>query len=144
MEPKALRILIVEDTVERQEILKNLYREHAWILVHTADRAIRLLGVYNFDLISLDFDLAGDKKGDVVASFISCSRNSETKVIVHSMNPQGAAKISEFLPSAIHVPLSRMTKTNRIFKRLRQELSKGVDINWAFVFGRDKPSYDTK
>ena len=144
MVKKILKVLIVEDTPERQEVLKSLYREHAWILVHTADRAIRLLSVYAFDLISLDFDLAGDKKGDVVASFISCSRNSKTKVIVHSMNPQGAAKISEFLPNAIHVPLSKMTKTNRIFKRLRQELSKGADINWAFVFGGDKPSYHTK
>jgi len=144
MVKKILRILIVEDTVERQEILKNLYREHAWILAHTADRAIRMLSVYDFDLVSLDFDLAGDKKGDEVASFISRSRNSKTKVIVHSMNPQGAVKISRLLPNAVHVPLSKMTKTNRVFKRLRQELSKGVDINWAFVFGGDKLSHRTK
>ena len=144
MVKKILRILIVEDTPERQEILRSLFKDHAWVLVNTAKRAIRLLSVYDFDLIFLDFDLAGDKKGDEVASFISCSRNSKTKVIVHSMNPQGAAKISEFLPNAIHVPLSRMTKTNRVFKRLRQELSEGVDINWAFVFGGDRLSHHTK
>lgn len=144
MAPKALRILIVEDTPERQEILRNLFRDHAWVLVHTTDRAIRLLSVYDFDLISLDFDLAGDKKDDEVASFISRSRNSETKVIVHSMNPQGADKFSRFLPNAVHVPLSKMTKTNRAFKRIREELSKGVGINWAFVFRGDKLSHNAK
>jgi len=144
METKTLRILIVEDTPERQEILQSLFKDHAWVLVHTTDRAIRLLSVYDFDLISLDFDLSGDKKGDEVAAFISCSRNSKTKVIVHSMNPQGAAKISEFLPNAVHVPLSKMTKTNRAFKRIREELSKGVGINWTFVFRGNKSLHHTK
>lgn len=66
-EPKprtvVLRILIVEDTRERHELLKSLFREHAWILVHTAARAITLVRAYNFDLISLDYDLAGREKG---------------------------------------------------------------------------------
>jgi len=144
MVKKILRILIIEDTPERQEILRSLFKDHAWVLVNTAKRAIRLLSVYDFDLISLDFDLAGDKKGDEVAAFISRSRNSKTKVIVHSMNPQGAAKISKFFPNAEHVPISKMTKTNRVFKRLRQELSEGVDINWAFVFGGNRLSHKTK
>ena len=144
MVKKILRILIVEDTPERQEILRSLFKDHAWVLVNTAKRAIRLLDAFDFDLISLDFDLDGNKKGDEVAAFISRSRNSKTKVIVHSMNSQGAAKISRFLPNAEHVPISKMTKTNRTFKRLRQELSEGVDINWAFVFGRDRLSHHTK
>lgn len=130
-----LKILIIEDTPDRQQILCNLFRDHAWVLVHTADRAIRLLSVYDFDLISLDFDLAGAKKGDQVAAFVARSRNATTKVIIHSMNSPGAAKILENLPSAEHVPLSKMTRSNRVFKRLRQELSKGVSIHWGFVFG---------
>ena len=55
-----MRILILEDTPERQEILKQLYRDHAWVLVHTAQRAIRLLEAFEFDLVSLDYDLAGE------------------------------------------------------------------------------------
>lgn len=144
MEPKTLRILIVEDTSERQEILRNLFRDHAWILVHTADRAIRLLNAYDFDLISLDFDLAGTKRGDEVALAISHSRNTKTKVIIHSMNPLGVERIMALLPHANHVPISKMIKNNSIFKRLRQELLKGVDIDWAFVFRRDRSSNQQK
>ena len=54
----ALRILIVEDTPERQEVLTSLCKEHAWIMVHTAPRALKLLEAYDFDLIFLDYDLA--------------------------------------------------------------------------------------
>lgn len=138
MKSKILRVLIVEDTPERQEILINLYKDHAWVLVHTATRAIRLRNAYDFDLISLDFDLAGAKRGDAVASFILQSRNAKAKVIVHSMNALGAEQISAFLPHAEHAPLSKITKDNRTFKRLRKELSRGVEINWAFVFGRER------
>jgi hypothetical protein len=50
-QPMVLRILIVEDTPERQQWLTGLYREHAWVLVHTAARAVRLVNAYDFDLI---------------------------------------------------------------------------------------------
>ena len=99
---------------------------------------MRLLQAYEFDLISLDFDLAGPKRGDEVASFIAHSRNARAKVLVHSMNPVGAKGITKLLPHAEHVPLSKMIKNNRTFKRLRQELSRGPDIDWAFVFGGEK------
>ena len=33
-----LRILIVEDTPTRQEVLTRLCTDHAWILAHTARR----------------------------------------------------------------------------------------------------------
>ena len=31
-----------------------------------------------------------------------------------------------------------MKKSNTVFKRLREELSRGVDIDWAYVFGGKK------
>jgi CheY-like chemotaxis protein len=74
--PRVLRILIVEDTAERQELLQSLYREHAWVLVHTAARAVRLVQAYDFDLVSLDFNLAGPDDGDAVASALRESRNA--------------------------------------------------------------------
>lgn len=48
MTSQLLRILIIEDTAERQEILKNLTKKHAWIMAHTVARAIKLLSVYDF------------------------------------------------------------------------------------------------
>jgi CheY-like chemotaxis protein len=138
MEQRVLRILIVEDTFERQKILRDLYKGHAWILVNTVNRAICLLDSYDFDLISLDFDLPGGKKADEVASFIHRSRNAKAKVIIHAMNNQGAKRILEILPNAEVVPLSKMIRNNTTFKRLQQELSHGVDINWVFVFDKKK------
>jgi len=130
-----LRILIIEDSPDRQKILQQLFKDHAWILVHTAERAVRLLSVYDFDLIALDFDLATEKTGEDVAQFIAQSRNKNAKVIIHSMNHPGAVKITEILPDADIVPISKITRDNATFKRLREELTKGVDINWKTVFG---------
>ena len=50
-----LRVLIVEDRAERQEVLRQLFRDHAWVLVHTAARAVRLVQAYRFDLVALDY-----------------------------------------------------------------------------------------
>jgi CheY-like chemotaxis protein len=129
-----LRILIIEDTLDRQEVLTRLCKDHAWVLVHTARRAITLIHAYEFDLIFLDYDLAGPEKGDAVAAAIAHSPNLHSKVIVHAMNAAGAQKIQAILPQADLVPLSRMTKDNATFKRLRVQLARGVDIDWQSIF----------
>jgi len=131
-----LRVLIVEDTPERQEILASLFKEHAWVLAHTAARAIRLLEAYEFDLISLDYDLAGKERGDVVAAAIPGSRSEGAQVIVHSMNAQGAERIARIIPRAIIVPLSKITRNNATFKRIRQELRHGTTIDWGRVLAQ--------
>jgi len=130
----ALRILIIEDSPERQEVLCRLCKDHAWVLVHTARRAIALLGAYDFDLILLDYDLASTEKGDRVAAFLAQSSNQTVKVIVHAQNSPGAKKIQAILPLADHVPFSKLIKSNATTKRLREELSRGPQINWDYVF----------
>lgn len=125
-----LRILIVEDTPERQEILRQLYRDHAWILVHTAARAITLLEAYEFDVVSLDYDLAGEGKGEDVAIQIKNSASSTARVVVHSMNPQGRDRIRELITDVIIMPVASMITTNTRFKRLREALKQGKDFDW--------------
>ena len=125
-----LRILIVEDTPERQQWLTGLYREHAWVLVHTAARAVRLVDAFEFDLISLDYNLAGEDTGDSVAQAILNSRNARTPVLVHSMNPRGAGRILELLPHAQSVPAATLVKTNATAKRIRAALRSGVPSDW--------------
>jgi|GEM_PF-3806507 len=126
-----LRVLIVEDTTERQKWLSQLYRDHAWVLVHTAARAIRLIHAYEFDLISLDFNLAGPDNGAAVAEAIASSRNACTPVLVHSMNPRGAARLAELLPHAQSVPAGSLVKTNAVAKRVRMALRAGVPADWS-------------
>jgi CheY-like chemotaxis protein len=126
-----LRVLIVEDTKERQEILVSLYKNHAWILVNTAARAIRMLQAYQFDIVSLDYNLDGELTGKAVAEAIPQSQNQNTRLIVHSMNPKGVTKIAELLPSAICYPVYRMTRTNQIFKTIRSRIDLlGADYGW--------------
>jgi len=140
MSQSPLKILIVEDSLERQKILKNLYKDHAWILVNTARRAIRLIEVYDFDIITLDYDLDGEDRGDKIADFIKRSRNANSKVLVHSMNVQGVTLIQEHLPDSIAIPFSKIIRDNQTFKRFREEVNKGVDIDWKYVFKRKNKS----
>lgn len=140
-QPVVLRVLIVEDTPERQEWLRQLYREHAWVLVHTAARAVRLLQAFDFDLISLDFNLNGPDDGDVVAVALSASRNARTPVLVHSMNPRGAGRLAELIPHAQCIPVGSLVRTNATAKRVREELRHGVPADWlAVVDGREQLS----
>jgi CheY-like chemotaxis protein len=134
-----LRILIVEDTPERQEVLTRLCKDHAWVLVHTVPRALKLLEAYDFDLIFLDYDLAAGEKGDRVASFIPQSRNAHAKVIVHTQNAPGAKRLQGFLPQADVVPFAKMIRNNATFKRLQEELARGVNLDWPYVWRGKKP-----
>ena len=136
MDQIPLRILIVENTPKRQKAFRELFRDHAWILVNTAKRALRMIRVFDFDLILLDYDLDGEETGEKVASFIPESRNATARIWVHSMNVQGAKRIREFLPDAVAIPFTQIIRDNRTFKKLRQSINEGIDIDWAYVFRR--------
>lgn len=112
-------------------ILTSLYRDHAWVLVNTGHRAIKLLNAYYFDLISLDYNLRGDLTGAAVARAIALSPNADTKVIVHSLNPRGAQAILQVLPNAIYYPISKLVRSNARFKSIRQNLNQfGTSYDW--------------
>lgn len=129
-----IKVLIVEDSLERQKILINLFKHHAWVLANTAIRAIRLLEAYEFDLIFLDYDLSGPIKGDEVARFISKKDDCSPRVIIHSMNDPGVKRILKYLPNATSIPISKVIRNNFTFKKIRTELAKGPDIDWNKIF----------
>lgn len=132
-QPKVLRVLIVEDTPRRQELLRQLYREHAWVLTPDAAHAARLVAAYDFDLISLDYDLEGPDTGEAVAEALMVSRNALTPVLVHSMNPDGAALLAIILPHAQGVPIDVLVGSHRTAEAVRAALRRGVpsDISAA-------------
>jgi CheY-like chemotaxis protein len=134
-----MRVLIVEDTPERQDVLKQLYKEHAWVMVHTARRALTLMEAYRFDVISLDYDIADELTGADIADRVP-ELQPQARVIVHSMNPQGRSKIQEILPHAVILPVASMIKSNQRFKQLREELRKGVEFDWTFATNRHRGS----
>ena len=124
--------MLVEDSPPRQEILKRLFRDHAWLLTHTAERANILLRAYRFDVVCLDHDLAGPRKGDQVAVVVAETQPT-ARVILHSMNAPGRAKMAALLPDALALPISRMTKTNAHFRALREALKDGLSFDWGFA-----------
>ena len=73
-----------------------------------------------------------------MAAAIAQSPKREAKVIVHAMNAMGAQKIQALLPQAYLVPLSRITKDNATFKRLRIALANGPDVDWISLFKVEK------
>lgn len=129
-----LRILIVEDVIDRQEILKNIYREQAWVMVHTAGRAIRLLKSFDFNLISLDLNLATQNDSDAVVQEIPLSRNAATPILLHSMDQAIVDRIVKELPHAIHISISSLIKSNSYIHKIRMHLREGVPHDWNKVF----------
>lgn len=129
---KCLRVLLVEDTEERQRVLTSLYRAHAWVLVPTGARAVTLLSVYDFDLVSLDYNLRGELTGADVAEALAGSRNREARVVIHSQNPKGVERILAKLPSAVCFPLSRMIRSNQVARRIRAGINElGAQFTWT-------------
>ena len=129
---KPLRVLIIEDTEERQKILTSLYRSHAWILVHTGHRAVNLLNAYDFDIVSLDYNLAGEINGAEVARILSQSHNQNARIIIHSLNPKGVEQILKIIPHAISYPVSKMVRSNQKFKYLRSKIDElGAAFDWS-------------
>jgi CheY-like chemotaxis protein len=115
------RVLIVDDLKERREALENLMKNHAVISAESPQRAMRLL-LFHFDIIFLDFDLQrGGFDGADVAEKIQHSVNSESLILIHSQNQSGHEKIKAVLPDAVSVPFSQITKTNQVFKKIRNK-----------------------
>jgi CheY-like chemotaxis protein len=126
------RVLIIEDTKDRQRILTDLYRSHAWVLVDTGRRAITLLTAFEFDIISLDYNLRGEFTGEYVANAIVESNNRKARIVIHSMNPRGVIRIAQVLPNAVQFPVYKMIKSNGIFKMLRSRIDTlGSTFDWT-------------
>ena len=70
---------------------------------------------YDFDIVSLDYNLGGQLNGADVAKILKYSRHKNVRVIVHSLNPKGAKAISLILPDAIVYPVAKMVRSFQAF-----------------------------
>ncbi|MDY6784816.1 MAG: cyclic-phosphate processing receiver domain-containing protein [Cyanobacteriota bacterium] len=126
-----LKVLIIEDTEDRQKILTSLYRSQAWVLVNTGHRAVKLIHAYKFDIISLDYNLRGEIDGAEVAVEIKQSQNRDSRIVIHSLNPKGVDKIEKILPAAIPYPVSKIVRSNQRFKKIRDKINTlGIAYDW--------------
>ena len=107
-----MKILIVEDDMERVRKFKEMFSEYYITHVVDAISGIDFVKKQKFDAIFLDHDL-GNKvfvksedhnTGYQVAKVIPLSINKTTPVVVHSWNPAGADNILKLLPNAVYKP----------------------------------------
>lgn len=114
-----LRVLILEDDINRINIFRDKYKMHDLYFFDVADDAIAMLDLMKdkpWDTIFLDHDLGGQifvsstehNTGYTVARFIEDHRDElEIKqIIIHSMNPAGAANMKAALPEATVIPFA--------------------------------------
>ena len=107
-----MKILILEDTQERIKQFKETLSKHECTFTDNAYKAIDFLYCYFWDALFLDHDLGGmvmqestEKTGYAVALWLH--ENPEYQppiIIIHSLNPVGATKMSLSLPNAHVLP----------------------------------------
>jgi len=103
-----MKILIVEDTLERIKIFKEILNGEL-VFTDSASAAIELLSSVSFDAVFLDYDLGeGRDSGYSVATWIEAHPQKDLRIIIHSMNPVGAKKISDALPAAERIPFPNL------------------------------------
>ena len=102
------RILILEDDPYRAAAF--LERFPGAEIAREADRAIALLLESAWDVLFLDHDLGGsiyDPTGYEVASWLREHPGCiPPRVILHSLNPSGRARMKQALPEAVEMPFA--------------------------------------
>jgi CheY-like chemotaxis protein len=101
-----MRIFILEDSIERIRKFKQKLIGHELVIATEAQQGIDFLNNFDpFDYIFLDHDLGGQvyqlsgkDTGYEVAEWLSKNPNKATgKIIIHSLNNQGAIAMGNIL-----------------------------------------------
>ncbi|NQU99899.1 MAG: hypothetical protein HQ538_04125 [Parcubacteria group bacterium] len=142
-----MKIFILEDLPERQEAFRKKFAGYEVKIVDTVIDAIQLLKVESFDLVCLDHDLGGQNGvdfkdpncGSRVAEFLR-DMNYAGQIIIHSLNPIGAANMKAILPNAIVRPSyfqEPFMIDNFSGKKLTEYLKDGMKvlIRWGHGLG---------
>jgi len=113
-----MRILVVEDNLERIQWFRTEFDPHFVTVAMDAKTGIACVQEELVDLICLDHDLGGQvfadshaqNTGYQVAKAIVNSINKDTPVIVHSWNIAGAKNICSILKQAVYKPFGTFKK----------------------------------
>jgi CheY-like chemotaxis protein len=114
-----MRILILEDSPERQEQFNKNLVGHNVEISDSSKATIQKLSNEKWDILFLDHDLgghayvpSGENTGYEVAKFLEENQQfMPQNVIVHSLNSVGAKNITDALPNAVRIPFG-WTKEN--------------------------------
>ena len=108
-----MKILILDDDLNRHGFFNNALRHEDVTNVYTSKECIEELKKEDWDIVFLDHDLggqvyveSGEYTGYEVALFLE--QNPEykpPKVIIHSLNPQGARNMQMAISGSKHIPI---------------------------------------
>lgn len=107
-----MKILIVEDSLERIEWFERILSNHTLFISTNAITAKSYLLNEDFDLIFLDHDLGEHTQTGLDVAQYLCSQSYLYKpnIIVHSMNYDGAKQIESLLSNHVfpvqHIPFN--------------------------------------
>lgn len=105
-----MRVLVIEDNEYRRRFFLELLKGHEVETALTATEALAKLQSTTYDVIYLDYDLDNNEKGIEVARKLPATLNSNSEVIIHSMNITNAKRIQRILPYARIYPFAEMHK----------------------------------
>jgi hypothetical protein len=122
-----MKILVLEDTEDRQEFFKKLYRGHEVMLCTEPGPTIDSLRRVCYDQIWLDHDLGGAQymesgpdSGYAVAEAMLAEDikklQKESFVYIHSQNPPGAVRMYDILKSNYKTLVFPMTALYGYYK----------------------------
>ena len=105
-----MKVFILEDSKDRFEFLKKFHKKDIIYWSKTVPDAIKTFKKFEpFDLILLDHDL-GDEldpcigNGVEFAKFLAEQR-TDSQIIIHSINVDGAKRMKDYLPDATLIPI---------------------------------------
>lgn len=114
-------ILIIEDKVDRVETLKTLYSTFEPIVTSEVEIAKDILSSNSFDLVHLDYDLNETTTEELAHLF-----SEETKVVIHSENPDGVKVLLSLIENSIVIPFHKFAGKSPELSHLKAVLSTGV------------------
>ena len=129
-----MKVLVLDDHRQQQfkEILSAIGLDNV-TYVSTARDCIEILANDQFDLIFLDYDLtymaiedqSDENNGMAVARWLKdhqMNPNHKAHIVIHSVDPFGAAHMKEHLPKALVMPGAWIkTQFNTLVKQLKIE-----------------------
>ena len=114
-------ILIIEDKADRVETFKLLYSVFKPRVASEVEIAKEILSSNSFDLVHLDYDLHETTTEELASLFLE-----ETKVVIHSENPNGVAVLLSLIENSIAIPFRKFASKSPELSRLKAVIATGV------------------
>lgn len=117
-----MKVLIIEDKLERIDVLRAIYLSHEVSVAENFEEAQYTLKSNTYDIVNLDYDLH-DTNTESLTHLIS----SSTLVVIHSENPDGVERLRSHLTGAIAVPFHLFTEKSPEMSKLKAMMATWVD-----------------